>query len=77
MHNNLNTLWVSAEILVTPGNLKSNDATGNPASGIKHNKNPPRHASTCTGILYFNPNSDIASILSQVPYGKLGVDPTS
>lgn len=44
---------------------------------MKQIKNPPRQASTWTGMLYFKPNSEIASILSIVPYGKFGVDPTN
>jgi len=39
--------------------------------------NPPKQQSTWTGILYLTPKADIASISSDVPYGKLGNDPTS
>lgn len=38
---------------------------------------PPKQQSTWTGILYLRPKADIASISSEVPYGKLGNDPTS
>ena len=69
------TLCVSTDMLVTPASLKSKDGTLKPAFGIKQIKNPPRQASTWTGILYFTPKSEIALILSIVPYGKFGVDP--
>ncbi len=34
--------------------LKSNPPIVNPASFMKTTRNPPRHASTCTGIEYYN-----------------------
>lgn len=64
-------------MLVTPGKIKSNGGSGNPACGINAAIKPPKQQSTWTGILYLRPKADIASISSDVPYGKLGNDPTS
>ena len=50
------TLCVSADMLVTPGTVKSNGSSGNPAFFIKGTRNPPRQLSTCTGMLYRFPN---------------------
>ena len=50
------TLCVSADMLVTPGTVKSNGSSENPAFFIKGTRNPPRQLSTCTGMLYRFPN---------------------
>lgn len=60
-------MCVSADILVTPGKLKSNNGNWKPACGINAAINPPKQQSTWTGILYLRPNADIASISSDVP----------
>lgn len=57
--------------------MKSNGGNGKPACGINAAMKPPKQQSTWTGILYLRPKADIASISSDVPYGKLGNDPTS
>lgn len=60
-------MCVSVEILVTPGNIKSNGGKGKPAWGINAAIKPPKQQSTWTGILYFRPKADMASISSDVP----------
>lgn len=62
---------------MTPGKTKSNCGKGKPALGINAAIKPPKQQSTWTGMLYLRPKADIPSISSDVPYGKLGNDPTS
>lgn len=52
------TLWVSADILVTPGTLKSTFGTSKPAFSMNGTMNPPRQQSVCTGILYLLPSCE-------------------
>lgn len=61
------TLCVSADILVTPAKLKSNEGRGKPAWGINAAMKPPKQQSTWTGILYLRPKAEIAFISSDVP----------
>jgi hypothetical protein len=39
-------------------------------------RNPPRHESTCNGMLYLTAILDNSSIGSIAPDGKLGAEPT-
>ena len=67
---------MSQLIEVTPGSLKSKRGNLKPASSIKMIRNPPKQASTCSGILYFTANFDSSSIGSITPTGKFGAEPT-
>ena len=70
------TLWVSQLMLVTPGKRKSMSGRLKPASSINGVKKPPRHESTCRGILYLTASFDNSSMGSMAPLGNCGADPT-
>lgn len=72
------TLWVSAEMLVTPGTRKSNSSpTSYPTSFIKAIKNPPRQASTCRGMFFLTAIAAIFRTGSITPCGYCGADATN
>lgn len=56
-------------MLVTPLIEKSNFGKGYPARFMNIIRNPPKHASTCNGILYFLASFAIFSMSSITPYG--------
>lgn len=58
---------MSTDMLVTPGTEKSNGGTSYPNLGRNAIIKLPRQESTCTGMLYFNPNAAIPSMSSIVP----------
>ena len=60
-------LWISAEMLVTPGTRKSQSGMSSPRSSSQGSTKPPTHASTWNGIFLRTAMRAISSIGSITP----------
>lgn len=64
-------------MLVTPGTEKSKGSILKPAFDMKGTKKEPKQQSTCIPILCFDASAASSEMLSMIPSGKLGAEPTS